>query len=95
MAKRPLKRTKVEIDPMFHIPDGVDELFYAEYETTGQEDIQEEVVADPPDLDAPVIIGIVKQEVRKLKSGAHVIDVIIEVEDFPEALSYEIRKDKL
>lgn len=43
----------------------------------------------------PDIIGVVSQVVRQTSAGNQVVDVVIEVEDMPNALNYELRVTKI
>lgn len=106
MGKRAVRTSRRAIDPMFFIPDGVDELVYEELERslTGQEDefgdnveiddiiiIDDDNDDDVSDLpDTPTIVGIVSQTIRTAATGNQVVDVVIEVEDI-DGLEYEIR----
>lgn len=103
MGNRAVRRNQQQIDPMFFIPDGVDELVYTDrdrelsgqYEE-GDDAIEEFFLTDddfdfnePPDT--PTIVGIVlPQVVRTSSTGNEVVDVTFEVEDI-DGLLYEIR----
>lgn len=67
-------------------------------------DIQEETLSDDDseldepfieqELDAPSSLTIVSQTVRTAPDGRQVVDIVIEVEDIPGALNYELRVTK-
>lgn len=105
MANKSLKIEVDKVDPMFNIPDGINELEYDEDSPSDLTLIQDPdgnfiyVPTTPPPvtqygLPAPNILGIIGQTIRTTKSGAQVVDVEIEVEDIPGA-TYEIRVNKL
>lgn len=49
-------------------------------------------VEDEYGLDVPDNVTIISQTLRRSPGGVQVIDVVIDVEDVPGALHYEIRK---
>lgn len=91
---------------MFYIPEGVDELYYPEVNEVGEPD--EEIIVnvdvdefgDPPvdDTDhpeTPDILSMVNpQTLRRLDTGAEVVDVVFEVEDIAGVTNYEVRVTK-
>lgn len=91
---------------MFHIPDGVEELYYDESQTT-DEPFVEEVVDDADitdqtdDIDyseqpeTPQILGILPPQVIRMDaSGNEVVDIVLEVDDVFDATKYEFRVTK-
>lgn len=104
MTDKSLKREVNSIDPMFYIPEGVDELEYSEEipsDLIVTQDDDGNFVFTPINptqttygLATPNIIGIVEQTIRTTKSGAQVVDVVIEVDEIPGA-SYEVRVNKV
>lgn len=110
MASKPVIRSKTELDPMFFIPEGVEELVYNdEFETTEPSEEEVEVsysdYSDEYDVEddnnyyegpaTPEIIGVVSQTIRRLPSGQQVVDVVIEVSDVAGAENYEVRVTKV
>lgn len=104
MANKSLKIEVDKIDPMFNIPDGITELEYDE-ETPSDLVLTQDsdgnfvyAPTNPPTtqygLVAPNIIGVVSQIIRTTKSGAQVVDVVIEVDDIPGA-RYELKVNKV
>ena len=103
MAKRSVSRRKIEIDPMFFIPEGMDDFVYTERNNLKPDDFQDTDAditydiddgGDSTDPETPNIIGIVSQTPRRTKDGHVVIDVVIEVEDIDGVTKYEIRHTK-
>lgn len=99
-----------EIDQNFAIPDGLKDTFESnpvvdEYATDSDIDIQFETLQDESseldseqisgDVEPPETIEIITQEVRTAPDGRQVIDIIIEVEDVPGAVKYDVRITKL
>lgn len=89
MAKRAVKTGRRVINPMFAIPDGVDELYYDENilaDETDEDNFAEESDADAgidysDQPDTPQVLQVVEQIVRMDASGNEVVDLIVEVED--------------
>lgn len=105
MAEKSVKRTTTELDPMFFIPEGVDEFIYHDRETT-YETSQEETgddffVTDDGDADyfdgpaTPEIIEVVSQTIRTTAAGNQVVDLVVEVEDLAGLSKYEFRVTKI
>jgi hypothetical protein len=106
MAQRPVRQRKSSVDPMFFIPDGVDELEYREEEIfveSSEEDTiisadvyeEPEFESDTDDSDlpgVPDIYGIFSQTLRRNSSGSQVVDVVLDVEDM--ANQYDVRITK-
>jgi hypothetical protein len=97
MARVPAKRAQTKINPMFHIPEGVDELIYQDFDPsdiyyydtdTGENDF----VGGIP---TPHILGVIEQTVRTLPSGTQVVDIVLEVEDIPGIEEFEVRVAKI
>lgn len=107
MAKQPIKRSQSEIDPMFYIPEGVDELVYSDgaeslYLDADEEESAEESFVGEDDYgdytegpDVPEIIGVVSQTLRTTAAGTQVVDLVIEVDDALGISKYETRVTKL
>lgn len=106
MSNRPIRRKVESIDPMFNIPEGVDELVYDEDRSddlnydAGTEEFAEGIIEDeivdendglPP---TPTILGILSQTLRTLKSGDERVDVVLTVEDIVGVDKYEFRVSK-
>lgn len=104
MAKRSVRREITQIDPLFPIPDGVDELVYRDDGEVSLLEILDDAGLGVDDLDGafddtnyendpdtPQIIGIVSQLVRRTSVGNSVVDVIFEVEDIAGVTDYELR----
>lgn len=100
MADIPVKRTKTEIDPTFFIPEGVDEIMYAEEDNIGEvfnEDyfLEGEIVTeDSGRLPAPDTFKIISQDVYRKKGEGRFVDIVAEVETIRGAVKYEIRVTK-
>lgn len=98
MAKNPVKRAQTVILPPFHIPEGVDELVYADVyqEGAGEYEVLDDISDKEDDgrPDAPDTFTIVKQTVSKTKDGHQVVDVVAEVEDVKGVIRYEYRLTK-
>jgi hypothetical protein len=96
MANTPVQRAVTEINPMFSIPDGVDELKYAEiaedaelraaddYTGTVETVVFTDMDTDlPPEeiyIDTPDIVGVISQVLRRSAGGNNVVDIIVEVD---------------
>lgn len=108
MAQSAAKREESVIDPMFYIPEGVDELVYDEQDEFDNTTEQDEFVvtdayidygsddadySDTPDV--PDILGVVSQTLRRSPSGNHVVDLVIDVEDVDSISKYEVRLTKI
>jgi hypothetical protein len=105
MAQRSVRRAATEIDPMFEIPEGVDELVYIDegYEVDDDEldgtgdgtisIVDETDGSQGPETIAPYIKGIIEQIVRRQADGSQVIDVVLDVTDIFGANDYEVRLD--
>lgn len=103
MSNRPIRRKIQTIDPMFNIPEGVDELIHDEdasddaNDAEGSQEFSEGVIEDeevddrPP---TPKILGIVSQTIKTLKSGDERVDVVLDVEDIVGVDKYEFRVSK-
>lgn len=106
MSNRPVRRKIENIDPMFSIPEGVDELVYdeelsdynnyaegtsEESEIIFEDEPAEDISGNPP---APRVLGIVSQTMKKLKSGDERVDVVLSVEDIDGVDKYEFRVSK-
>lgn len=98
MEKTYGRRGVSTIDPMFFIPEGVDELSY-EGDNFFDEDVSLDTstVSGPDEdedgLEVPKITSIT-QKVRKTKAGMDVVDVIFEVQDIEGVKDFEIRVAK-
>lgn len=109
MTERSVKNTVIEVNPMFFVPEGADDIvvnpssrfadttegdFDAE-ELYGSSEMSDEYDSALGDApETPDIIRVVSQEVRTNKSGNQVIDLIIEVEDVLGAVKYDYRVTK-
>lgn len=106
MAKRAVQQTRSVIDPMFHIPEGVQELYYDESQTTDELVVEElaedaDITDESDDIDyseqpeTPQILGILPpQVVRMDAAGNEVVDIVLEVDDVFNATKYEFRVTK-
>jgi hypothetical protein len=110
MATKSVKREGTGVDPMFFIPEGVDELEYLDEESSLAlaEDEDEEFFTfvdeeseDDSDVDygdapeTPTILGIVPPQIIRMASdGSEVVDVVFEVEEV-NADDYEFRVTKI
>ena len=99
MARNPVQHRKSTVDPIFFIPEGVDEFAYDETylfdgddTSTGGEDTDDKDNDDK--LETPDSFRIVKQTVTEGKGGRQVVDVVAEVEDVDGAIRYEFRLTK-
>lgn len=108
MANRVVHTGPQSLDPMFHIPVGMeDDWEYSDDGYVGSDADRDEFEltddfidgGDDEDEDdgpeVPEILGIVSQTVRHSDEGTKVIDVVIEVEDIPGITKYEIRVTKV
>lgn len=108
MAKKSIKTGVTQLDPMFYIPEGVEELAYVEEGGVGQYldedsqdygdfDIPEDEDVDPnAELGTPEILEIISQTVRNgLRGAPNVIDVVFDVSDVEGADKYEFRIVKM
>lgn len=109
MSNRPIRRKVESIDPMFNIPDGVDELVHdedasdnANYAEGSQEfsegiiedELVGEEIIEEDGIPAPVILSVFSQVLRTLKSGDERVDVVLKVEDIVGVDKYEFRVSK-
>ena len=98
MAKKSVRWLETEVHPMFHIPDGADELVYGDDDF----DIPDDSVAGTPitdddgsdDSNTPKILGIVSQTLRRHPDGTTVVDVVLNVSDIVGYDKYEVRITK-
>lgn len=109
MAEKAIKRDEIALDPMFFIPDGMDEYVYIDTEDLFLDEdgqVEEEYLDDSflvdDDTDyserpgVPKILGIVPPQVfRTTLAGNQVVDIVIEVEDIPGISKYEFRVTKI
>ncbi len=103
MAKKYVSLNVKEIDPLFFIPEGVDELAYVEeneYDTDGvvelDEDFYTEDDVDYSDAPAtPNVLGIVSQTIKTTAAGVQLVDIVIEVEDIDNISNYDFRVTKI
>lgn len=110
MAENAAKRTQTAIDPMFFIPEGVDELVYDDTERNLDVEIVEEeseeiyddvFLVDDTETsnteapETPDILSVIEQTLRKTASGNQVVDVVVEVDDIPGISKYEFRVTKI
>lgn len=106
MAEKSVSSQPTVIDPMFFIPDGVEDFVYSENERN-LESVPEEETGDDSFVtdeggvnyfdgpDTPDILGVVSQTLRTTNTGAQVVDVVIEVEDIPGLSKYDYRVTKI
>lgn len=109
MANNSVKREVTALDPMFYIPEGVDEFVYEDenswipiVEPYEEPEIYfEDTFVSEDDLnyydgpETPDILGVVEQIARTDETGRQVVDVILEVEDLPGVSNYEFRVTRL
>jgi len=105
MAEPAVKRSTTPLDPMFHIPEGVDELVYSDNAGPNGRGAGEDVTddsffgfdtgdySDTPGV--PDILGIISQTIRTNSSGNQVVDVVLDVEDMDDLTEYEVRVTKI
>lgn len=95
MASNSVKRTVTEIDPIFYIPDGVDELVHSDVNIDDTGDGAELEADNDNDstLNPPGTFKIISQDVHRDKSGHRVVDVVAEIETV-EGATYEVRVTK-
>lgn len=100
--------TQKPLFSLFPIPEGAeDELSYidepddfsADFET--DEEVEQEVFYDDghyedvDELETPESFSVISQTIRRAPGGQHVIDVVIETDDVPGAVKYEIQVAKI
>ena len=110
MAENAIKRTQTAVDPMFFIPDGVDELVYDDVERTLEVDEVEEsseeifedyLLIDETETssfdgpDTPDILGVIEQVLRTTATGAQVVDLVLDIEEIPGISKYEFKVAKI
>lgn len=106
MAEKSVKRTTTELDPMFYIPEGVDEFVYDDRDfdydaSAAEESIDDSFVVDDGDADyfdgpaTPEIVEVISQTIRTTAAGNQVVDLVVEVEDLPGLSKYEFRVTKI
>lgn len=97
MAKRPVQRKKIVVDPTFFIPDDVEDIVHDPLYDPYQDDLEDDAAEDPDGvgLTAPVVVSIVSQTLRTVKGGNQVVDVVLEVSPIEGAKEYEHRTAKL
>lgn len=105
MARVSVKRSQLEIDPMFNIPEGMEDLIYSDDETIDESEAEwtinidddgeypDEDIPPPPDAPAsPDILSVISPQIfRTTAAGNQVVDVTFEVEDIEGVLQYELR----
>lgn len=95
MARNPVKRAEIVIDPAFNIPEGVDELVYADVFLESPEDGTSEDIPDDDDTpDVPDTFTIISQTLVEGTGGAQFVDIVAEVEDVVGVVRYEYRLTK-
>lgn len=96
MAKKSVRWLETEINPVFFIPDGANELVYSddEIDLTGLDEGSISPDDDVEEVITPNILGIESQVLRTTKVGNHVVDVTLLVEDIPGFDKYEVRITK-
>lgn len=106
MAEKSVNNTQTALDPMFFIPDGVEEFVYDEkernLETVPEEEtgddsfiISEETTNYFDGPDTPDILGVVSQTIRTTATGNQVVDLVLEVEELPGLSKYDFRVTKI
>lgn len=107
MAEKAIKRDEIALDPMFFIPDGMDEYVYVDTEDIFLDEDGQGISPDDSFLvdddndysdrpGVPKILGIVPPQVfRTTRAGNQVVDIVIEVEDIPGISKYEFRVTKI
>lgn len=115
MAKRSVVRQTREINPMFNIPDGMDDWTHPDELLLDEEDSLED--ADDTDEDAefesdidiiddgdddthdapevPENLVVLSQTIRRNADGSMVVDLLVEVDDVPGFVKYDIRVVKV
>ncbi len=106
MAKRPQRAVKRDIktlDPLFFLPEGVDELEFDRGGVFIDEDANVNLIDDievdvdpgvpggPQQLTTPRILGIVSQTIKTQSNGAQTVTVVLDVSDVVGATNYEFK----
>lgn len=103
MAKRSVTRRKIEIDPMFFIPEGMDDFTYSDRNDLKPDDFADndpditydiDDGGDSTDPQTPNILGIDSQTLRRTAAGHVLVDVVLLVEDIEGVSNYEVRITK-
>ena len=94
MAKRPVKRHTIRLDPSFYIPEGVEDIGYdPDLELNEDEEsssVSEDITDDEFGLETPNDVTIVSQKIVRAAGGQHFIEVTFEVPDVAGADNYEL-----
>jgi hypothetical protein len=105
--RRSVKRDKRIIDPIHHLPDGVDELEFDRGGINIDEDSQvilfDDIEVDvdpgvgggPEQLATPRIIGIISQTIKTQPNGQQTVQVVLDVSNVPGAANYEFKVARL
>lgn len=107
MARRAVREQKDAINPVFFIPDGVDDLQYSdtsvvlapdevdENEFDVDIDVDTSDTSESPDdgdeLEVPQILDIFSQTIHVDSTGKEVVDVVFDVTEVFGVTSYELR----
>lgn len=107
MAQRAVRPETIKIDPVFFIPDGVDELQYTDgitvtdnSDSTDEDnnldiDLSESGDDDTNDYsdspEVPQILSIISQTIRMNAAGQEVVDVVFDVDPSVSGKTYNIR----
>ena len=110
MAGRAVRTKTAEINPMFYIPDGVEELKYGDdllVDANFGDDSDDDLDLNDASLagddtndytDEPEtsqVLSVVSQTLRATATGTEVVDVVFNVSDVAGVSNYELRVVKI
>lgn len=93
MARRPVTRHTIRLDPSFYIPAGVEDIVYDPNIVVNQNDDEYgegDATDDTFGLETPSDVTVVSQKVVRASGGQFVIEVTFEVAEVAGADNYEI-----
>jgi hypothetical protein len=101
MAKKKRAARVTKIDPVFKIPAGAEDEFAYTDKPVDQDDLdttaylEDLVIPLPPSgIGTPTSFRIVNQVIRRGNGNHQIVDVVIETDDIPGAVKYEIKVTK-
>lgn len=109
MAKKSVTPKQVKIDPMFFIPEGVEDIDYIEesdissvdFDAEDDEELPADEYVSEDDVDysenpeTPLVLSIIEQKLRRAPGGQMVVDVVLDVDADESMSNYEFRVSKI
>lgn len=94
MARKPVRRHKIVVDPSFFIPEGAEGVYLDDtvvFEEDNFEDIEEDSTVEEGGLDFPKDIKVLSQKLIRAPGGQQSVEVVFEFSPVTGASDYEIK----